>query len=238
MQFFVGTSGYSYKEWKGSFYPSKLSQKEMLTYYAQRFGMVEINNSFYKMPSTDILKSWARQVPDAFRFAFKAPQAITHWKRLKDAAEVTKQFLEVTALLGRRRGPLLFQLPPNFKKDLPRLKAFLAGLGKKVQAAFEFRHPSWFDDAVYDCLRARGCALCIADTDDFTCPVVSTTRWCYARLRRERYTDKDLRNWIKKLESQPGDECFVFFKHEEKGNGPKFAARFIELSDLRAKGKR
>jgi uncharacterized protein YecE (DUF72 family) len=230
MQFFVGTSGYSYPKWKGGFYPLRLPQQEMLRYYSEQFAAVEINNSFYKMPTADALQSSARQVPAEFRFAFKAPQTITHRKRLKDAAPAAKQFLKATGALGRRRGPLLFQLPPNFKKDLPRLETFLAGLRTKAQTSFEFRHPSWFDDEVYACLRARNCALCIADTDDFTCPIVSTARVGYVRLRRTNYTDKDLRRWIKQLGSQPWKECFVFFKHEDTGTGPKFAARFVKLA--------
>jgi uncharacterized protein YecE (DUF72 family) len=230
MQFLVGTSGFSYPKWKGSFYPQKLPQKEMLGYYAQRFAAVEINNSFYRMPSADVLESWAQQVPGSFRFAFKAPQTITHRKRLKDAADATQQFLDVTAVLGSRRGPLLFQVRDNFKKDLPRLAAFLASLGESVQATFEFRHESWFDDDVYRCLRASGCALCIADTDDFTCPTIGTSRWGYVRLRREMYSDKELCDWIKKVRAQSWDEVFVFFKHEDTGTGPKFAAHFLELA--------
>lgn len=236
MRFSVGTSGFSYKEWKGSFYPEKLPQKEMLSYYAQRLAAVEINNSFYAMPKADALESWAQQVPDSFRFAFKAPQTITHHKRLKDAADPAQQFLDATAVLGSRRGPLLFQLPPNLKKDLPRLEGFLASLGDlaslsdKAETAFEFRHASWFDDEVFDCLRANKCALCIADTDDFTCPMASTTRFGYLRLRREAYSDKQLRDWINQIGSQPWDEAFVFFKHEDTCTGPKFAARFLELA--------
>jgi uncharacterized protein YecE (DUF72 family) len=231
MRFVVGTSGYSYPKWKGKFYPAKLPRTEMLSYYAQRFDTVEINNSFRRMPSPEVLESWAQQVPARFRFAFKAPQTITHFKRLKNAADGTRLFLGATATLGRRRGPLLFQLPPNMKVDLPRLETFLARLGNSAEAAFEFRHPNWFDDGVYDCLRAHRCALCIADTEDFTCPLVSTARWGYVRLRREAYTARDLRKWIKQLSSMPWNTCFVFFKHEETGTGPKFAARFLELAD-------
>src|SRR5687768_9710826 len=149
MRFHVGTSGYSYPKWKGGFYPPKLPQSEMLGYYGERLAAVEINSSFYRMPSAHVLEDWAEQVPGTFRFAFKAPQTIRHRKRLKDAADVARQFLDVTAVLGRRRGPLLFQLPPNMKKDLPRLEAFLASLGSSPPAAFEFRHASWFDDDVY-----------------------------------------------------------------------------------------
>jgi uncharacterized protein YecE (DUF72 family) len=235
MRFIVGTSGFSYPAWKGRFYPEKLPQKEMLAYYAQRFAAVEINNSFYRMPSPEILKSWSEQVPRSFRFSFKAPQTITHFKRLKGAAEATRQFLDVTAVLGSRRGPLLFGLPPNFKKDIPRLAAFLASLGKGTRASFEFRHESWFDDEVFRCLRDNDCALCIADADDFTCPIVSTTRWGYVRLRRKRYTAKELGKWIERLRSQKWKEAYIFFKHEETGTGPRFAARFLELAGKQTK---
>ena len=231
MQFFVGTSGYSYKEWKGSFYPEKLPQAQMLPYYAERFAAVEINSSFYRMPSATDLESWAEQVPKGFRFAFKAPQTITHRKRLKNAEEATEFFLQATAALGARRGPLLFQLHPSFKKDLPRLEAFLSTLGKGALAAFEFRHESWFDDEVFDCLRASRCALCVADAEDLpAADLVSTASWGYVRLRRDEYTDASLAQWIKRMKAQGWDQAFVFFKHEDTGAGPKLAARFLELA--------
>ena len=230
MKFFVGTSGYGYKEWKGSFYPEKLPQREMLHYYGERFSTVEINNTAYKMPRASVLESWAGQVPKAFRFVLKAPQTITHFKRLKNAEAPTKDFLKATAALKKQRGPLLFQLPPNFKKDIPRLKAFLRLLGK-TRAAFEFRHESWFDDEVFDCLRAKACALCAVDTDELPCTgPVSTTDWGYVRLRRKSYTARRLAEWVAKLKRQPWKEVFVFFKHEDSGTGPKLARRFMELA--------
>jgi uncharacterized protein YecE (DUF72 family) len=230
-RFFVGTSGYSYKEWKGSFYPEKLPQKEMLSYYAQRFSTVEINNSFYRMPSEDVLESWTAEVPKTFRFAFKAPQTITHRKRLKNAEEETDTFLRATAVLKDRCGPLLFQLPPNLKKDLPRLDTFLRFLGGRPPTAIEFRHASWIDDEVFDCLRANSCALCLADIDDAPAPdLVSTANWGYVRLRRENYTKKQLSEWIKRIQFQEWDDAYVFFKHEETGSGPKFATQFLELA--------
>ena len=186
MRFFVGTSGYSYPEWKGNFYPEKLPQKKMLDYYAQRFSTVEINNTFYRMPKVSDLESWAQQGPDSFRFAFKAPQAITHRKRLKDAEQETDYFLRTTSLMKRRMGPLLFQLPPNFKKDVPRLEAFLSLLRGAKAAVFEFRHESWFEDDVFDYLRSHACALCVADIDDSQrSDLVRTANWGYVRLRRE-----------------------------------------------------
>jgi uncharacterized protein YecE (DUF72 family) len=231
MRFFIGTSGYSYPAWKGSFYPKKLPRKEMLSYYSQRFSTVEINSSFYQMPKASALKAWAWQVPNGFRFALKAPQIITHRKRLKSAARETKSLLRAASALNGRQGPLLFQLPPNFKKDLPRLEAFFDLIGDETRIAFEFRHVSWFDDEVFDCLRSNSCALCVADTDDSPCSVLtSTAGWGYVRLRRERYTDRRLRAWIKSLKSQQWNEAYVFFKHEETGTGPKFAARFLELA--------
>jgi uncharacterized protein YecE (DUF72 family) len=231
MRFFVGTSGYSYKEWKGSFYPEKLPQKEMLSYYAQRFSTVEINNTFYRMPKASVLESWAEQVPDGFRFVLKASQRITHHKRLKGAEDETDYLLRTAAVLKQRQGPMLFQLPPDFKKDLSRLEPFLGLIGDGTRAAFEFRHESWFDDEVFDCLRRNSCALCIADTEDFPCPdCLSTAGWGFVRLRREGYSDESLREWIKRLRSQGWDEAFVFFKHEDAGIGPKLAARFLELA--------
>jgi uncharacterized protein YecE (DUF72 family) len=231
MRFFVGTSGYSYKEWKGSFYPDKLPQKDMLSYYGQRFSTVEINNTFYRMPKSSVLESWAQQVPDGFRFVLKASQRITHQKRLKGAEDETDYLLRTASVLKQRQGPLLFQLPPDFKKDLPRLGAFLGLVRDAAPAAFEFRHESWFDDEVYDCLRTNGCALCVADTDDSpSSDVVSTARWGFVRLRREGYTDEQLGQWVNKLKSQPWDEAYVFFKHEDAGVGPKLAARFLELA--------
>jgi uncharacterized protein YecE (DUF72 family) len=231
MRFFVGTSGYSYKEWKGTFYPEKLPQKEMLSYYAQRFSTVEVNNTFYRMPSVSVVQTWAQQVPDSFRFVLKVPQTITHHKRLKNAEEDTDYLLRTAAELKERQGPLLFQLPPNLKKDLPRLEAFLRFLGNRTPSAFEFRHESWFDDEVFDCLRANSCALCVADTDDFAhADLISTAGWGYMRLRREVYTDESLGEWIEKLRSQDWDEAYVFFRHEDAGTGPKLAARFLELA--------
>lgn len=231
MHLFVGTSGYSYKEWKGAFYPEKLPQKEMLRYYAERFSTVEINNTFYRMPKPSVLESWAQQVPESFRFVLKAPQKITHFQRLKDAEDSTDYFVSTSAALKRRRGPLLFQLPPNLKKDLARLEAFLDLLGAGTQAAFEFRHESWFADDVFESLRRHSCALCIADIDDTPrAELVHTAEWGYLRLRRESYTDEQLREWLGKVRRQNWKEAYVFFKHEDSGTGPKFAARLLELA--------
>jgi uncharacterized protein YecE (DUF72 family) len=231
MQFFVGTSAFSEAKWKGSFYPQKLPQEEMLKYYAEYFNAVEINNTYYRMPTASNLKPWLADVPKGFQFAFKAPQSITHFKRLKDAEEPTQTFLQATAVLGAHRGPLLFGLPPNFKKDLPRLREFLRQLPKGTKAAFEFRHASWFDEEVFDCLRANRCALCVNDGEESPwTDLVHTTDWGYVRLRREAYTDKSLASWIKKLKAQKWRDVYVFFKHEVAGTGPKLAARFLKLA--------
>jgi uncharacterized protein YecE (DUF72 family) len=228
---YVGTSGYSYKEWKGTFYPEKLPQKEMLNYYGQRFSTVEINNTFYQMPKVSVLESWAGQVPNDFQFALKAPQKITHHKQLDNINE-EMHFLQRTAsTLQERLGPLLFQFPPYFKKNLPRLNSFLDLLEDKMQVAVEFRDPSWFDDEVFKLLRNRSCALGLADADDLPkSNLVSTANWGYVRLRRVAYADDDLLSWIERLSSQNWNKAYVFFKHEDAGTGPKLAARFLKLA--------
>jgi uncharacterized protein YecE (DUF72 family) len=231
MQFFVGTSGYAYREWKGRFYPEKLPAKEMLSYYARHFPAVEINASFKRIPSPDTLKSWMSQVPASFQFGLKAPEVITHRRRLKDCREEVRQFLGAAAVLKQRRGPLLFQLPPNFKKDLPRLKDFLKLLGNSARAAIEFRHASWFDAEVFDALRKHRCALCVADAEELpVTDLVATAGWGYVRLRREKYARKDLKNWIERMKSQPWTEVYVFFKHEDTGSGPKLGEQFMALT--------
>ena len=230
MKFFVGTSGYSYKEWKGSFYPAKITPKEMLEYYAQRFSTVEINNSFYRMPRVSDVEAWAAQVPESFRFVLKAPQTITHRKRLKEAGDSTDFLFQTASALKERQGPVLFQLPPNLKKDLPRLETFLELLIGRP-SAFEFRHESWCDDEVAACLRARSCALAVGDTDELPATkIVSTADWGYLRLRRADYSDDELRGWLDKIREQNWREAYVFFKHEDTGTAPRFAARFLELT--------
>jgi len=227
----VGTSGFSYPEWKGNFYPEKLPAKDMLRYYADRFPTVEINNTFYRMPKEELLQAWATQVPDTFTFVIKAPQRITHIKRLNDCGDVLRHLYAVASTLGARLGPLLFQLPPNFKKDVARLQAFLAALPERRRVAFEFRNASWFDDETFDALRAAGVALCVADTgEEPVAPLVPTADFGYLRLRREAFSDDELREWARRIGEQPWTDAFVFLKHEEEGKGPKMAARLIELS--------
>jgi uncharacterized protein YecE (DUF72 family) len=225
----AGTSGFSYKEWKGSFYPEDLPDAEMLRYYAGKLSAVEINNTFYRMPRAEMLSKWTEQVPDGFRFALKASQQITHRKRLKDAADPVAYFFKIAVTLGDRMGPVLFQLPPNFKKDLPRLSDFLAVLPPASRCAFEFRHESWFGEDVFEALRGRGCALCIAEDEELAAPFVATADWGYLRLRRQDYAESDLRDRASKLLAQPWTEAFVFFKHEDEGTGPRLAGQFLKL---------
>jgi uncharacterized protein YecE (DUF72 family) len=230
MNFYVGTSGYSYPKWKGSFYPAKLPAKQMLGFYAARFRTVEINNTFYRPPTPSVLKGWADQVPAEFRFVLKAPQEITHVRRLKDVGELVSSFLEAAGTLGERLGPLLFQLPPNFKKDVPRLRALLALLTPGRRVAMEFRHASWFDDEVLGLLREHQTGLCVADAeDDLEVPFVATTDWGYLRLRRPDYDDAALTAWAARMKAQAWRDCFVFFKHEDAGKGPQMASRLLEL---------
>ena len=230
MRIRAGTSGWSYKEWKGYFYPEKLPAKNMLRYYGERFSTVEVNNTFYRMPNASTLESWAGEVPDGFAFVLKAPKRITHERRLKDVGDTVDYLLRTAVALRPKLGPILVQLPPTMKKDVPRLRDFLALLGSSDRAAFEFRHASWFDDEVYAALRERNAAWCVAETgEEGDPPFVSTADWGYLRLRRVEYTDDDLRSWADRVRSQSWSETFVFFKHEDAGTGPKLAARFMEL---------
>jgi uncharacterized protein YecE (DUF72 family) len=230
MELLVGTSGYSYKEWKGSFYPAKLAADAMLRYYAERFPTVEINNTFHRMPAETVLAHWAGEVPAGFAFTLKAPKYITHIRRLKDAGESTAELLRRAAALGPKLGPLLFQLPPFLKKDLALLGDFLGALGPGRQIAFEFRHPTWRDDAVHELLRAHDAMLCAADTDEGDSPpLVATSKRGYLRLRRTAYGDPELAEWAGRVAAQPWERAYVYFKHEDEGLGPKFAARFAEL---------
>jgi uncharacterized protein YecE (DUF72 family) len=228
--FHIGTSGYAYKEWKGKFYPEDLPAKQMLRYYGERFNAVEANNTFYRMPKAEVLESWAQEVPAEFRFVIKAPQSITYFKRLKNAGEPLAYLLKTISVLQDRLGPILFLLPPNFKKDLPRLREFLSLLPREQRAAFEFRHASWFDQEVFDLLREHQSAVCLAEDDDgMDAPFVSTANWGYVRLRMVDYSDADLKKWIKRIQAQDWRDVFVFFKHEDEATGPVFAKRMQEL---------
>ncbi|HET8645010.1 MAG TPA: DUF72 domain-containing protein [Vicinamibacteria bacterium] len=231
MRLLAGTSGFAYKEWKGSFYPSGLKDAQMLPFYASRFPAVEINNTFYRMPARELLDKWAAETPPDFTFVLKAPQRITHQGRLRNEGDPLGKFLQTAEAMGARLGPLLFQLPPFFKKDLERLRAFLALLPGDRRAAFEFRHESWADEEVHAALRERGAALCVADTDEDEqpAPIVATASWGYLRLRRTAYPGDMLRAWAARIRAQPWSEVFVFFKHEEKGTGPALAREFMEV---------
>ena len=226
----VGTSGYNYPEWRGSFYPEKMKPADMLPFYAAAFDSVEINYTFYRMPNAKTIEGWAGATPQDFRFVLKAPKRITHEKRLKDFGDTLAVFVRLASALDDRLGPLLFQLPPNLKKDLPRLEAFLDELPDTAKAAFEFRHESWFDEDVLAALRARGAALCIADSEKISAPVVQTAAFSYFRLRDEGYQDADIAGWAEKVrEASKSGEVYVFFKHEESGKGPAFAKQLREL---------
>jgi uncharacterized protein YecE (DUF72 family) len=236
MKIFVGTSGYGYKEWKGKFYPDRISPKEMLRFYAERLTAVEINNTFYHMPTEGVLTSWAEQVPEDFVFALKAPQIITHLKRLRDVGGETEYLFRTLPVLERKLGPVLFHFPKSFHANRPRLKDFLALIPGNISCAFEFRSPSWLEVEILDLLRERGCSLCTADTDENPAnEIIPTAPWGYLRLRRSDYTDADLSQWLDKILSQKWEKAFVFFKHEEEAKGPEMAIRFRELTDSRVK---
>jgi uncharacterized protein YecE (DUF72 family) len=199
----------------------------MLGYYAEHLPTVEINNTFYRMPAPEMLRKWADETPTTFRFALKSPRRITHERRLVDVADSLTSLFTAAGALGEKLGPVLFQLPPNFKKDVPRLDAFLAGLPPGARAALEFRHESWFAPDVFDVLRARRAALCIAEDEDLATPLEATTDWGYLRLRRQDYGDAEVAAWAGRLRAQPWAEAYVFFKHEDEGKGPKLAAQLI-----------
>ncbi len=226
----VGTSGYNYAEWKGSVYPDKLSSKKMLPFYSARLSTVEINYTFYRMPTERLLAGWSEVTPDHFRFTLKAPRRITHDARLRRCEDITSAFCGAAQTLGPKLGVLLFQLPPSFKKDLAVLDDFLAMLSPAVCAAFEFRHVSWHDPEMFERLRARGLALCVADSERLKTPDEITADYAYFRLRDEGYQPSDLVRWAETVATSTTScrEVFVYFKHEDQGKGPEFARLFIE----------
>ena len=226
----VGTSGYNYPEWKGTFYPEKLPAAKMLPYYSERFPTVEINYTFYRAPNEKILEGWNKATPERFKLTLKAPKRITHDARLRECGDRVRQFLETAATLGPKLGALLFQLPPNLKKDLALFDAFLDSFPPRVCAAFEIRHPSWLDEEVYARLRARNLALCVADSEKLSTPVEMTADYGYFRLRDEGYTADDIGRWADVIQDKAGacGEVFVYFKHEESGKGPEFARLLME----------
>ena len=227
----IGTSGYNYPEWRGNFYPEKFPATKMLPYYAERFSTVEINYTFYRMPSAKTIAGWDAETPAGFTFALKAPKRITHDARLKDVDEPLRYFLDAARPLGPKLGPLLFQLPPFFKQDLGRLSDLLVLLPAGLRCAFEFRHGSWFADPVYERLRARNAALCIADTEKGTTPLVATADFGYFRLRDEGYSTDDLKEWSRTVRRLGAGwrDSFIYFKHEESGIGPTLARELRAL---------
>ncbi len=226
----VGTSGWSYKHWKGTFYPSDIRADDMLRHYATRLPTVEINNSFYRMPNEKGLLEWAAHVPAEFRFVLKASRRITHINRLTDEDGSLAYFLRTANVLGDRLGPTLFQCPPSLRKDVGRLRDFLALVPRTWRAALEFRHASWFDDEVYEALRAHDAALVTVDDDEGSTPLVPTASWGYLRLRRTEYTDDELQAWVERIGNQPWHETFVFLKHDEESvAGPAAAVKMREM---------
>jgi uncharacterized protein YecE (DUF72 family) len=222
----IGTSGYNYPEWKGSFYPSDLPTAKMLPYYAERFPTVEINYTFYRMPNEKLLSGWAAQTPTPYKLTLKAPRRITHDNRLRNCGDLVRGFCQTAGTLGDKLGALLFQLPPNLKKDLTVFDAFLEDLPPKVCGAFEFRNASWLDEEVFDRLARRGLALCIADSEKMSTPVKITADYAYFRLRDEGYTPDDIARWADTITGATADcrDVFVYFKHEEQGKGPELGA--------------
>jgi uncharacterized protein YecE (DUF72 family) len=224
MRYLIGTSGYNYPEWRGSFYPEKFPTSKMLTYYAERFNTVEVNYTFYRIPTPALLDGWARGTPDAFTFTLKAPRRITHDAKLQRVEDLTQTFCKTATTLGSKLGVLLFQLPPTLKRDDAVFESFLDTIPEGTRAAFEFRHASWHDAAVFEALRRRNLALCIADSEKMSTPVVQTADYSYFRLRDEGYQPADIERWGTTISQADGiRDAYVYFKHEEQGKGPEFA---------------
>jgi uncharacterized protein YecE (DUF72 family) len=229
----VGTSGYAYPEWVGPFYPEDLPHDDWLRYYATRLGAVEINNSFYRVPRTSVVEGWRDAVGDDFRIVLKVTRRVTHFARLKPGSQETMGWMwRAAEALGERRGPLLFQLPPNMRADLERLDAFLGGLPGEARPAFEFRHASWAEAGVADVLARHGAAWCMTDDGPGAlpadAPLPRTAPFGYLRLRRQGYDEATLDAWAERVRAAGWDECYAFFKHEDEGAGPALAARFAE----------
>jgi len=230
VKFWIGTSGFQYAEWKGNFYPEDLPAAKMLPFYAERLATTEINYTFHRIPAAKTIDNWKQLTPEKFRSSLKAPQIITRFAKLRDCADTPRYSYDVVSALEAKLGPVLFQLPPNFKKDTFVLGDFVNGLPGGIRAAFEFRHESWFDEEVFDLLKATKTALCIADSEKLTAPKVSTANWGYLRLRREDYSKIDIEHWVEFVRAQHGwDDVFIYFKHEEAGIGPKLAAQMMAL---------
>ena len=231
MTHWIGTSGFQYPEWKGSFYPEEMPASKMLSFYSERFTSTEVNYTFRRIPAAKTIAAWSAATPTRFKFAFKAPQRITHFAKLRDCAEFLKIFQAAIAPADAKLGPVLFQLPPSFKKDAEVLSAFVREIPTEMRAAFEFRHQSWFDDSIFQILRGANSALCIAENEEFLTPSVATADFGYLRLRREDYTLANLRKWAGWIGDQEKHwpEAFIYFKHEERAVGPKFANKMAAL---------
>ncbi|MBV9010051.1 MAG: DUF72 domain-containing protein [Verrucomicrobia bacterium] len=229
MKYWIGTSGFQYSEWKGTFYPADLHASRMLPYYAEQFATTEINYTFHRIPAPTTIENWCKLTPANFRFALKAPQKVTHFAKLRRCDDTIDYFYDVICGLGERLGPILFQLPPSLKKDTALLGAFVECLPASMRAAFEFRHASWLDDEVFAVLRRANACLCIADSEKLSTPALQTSNWGYLRLRREDYQDADVLRWCDLLNelSASWSEAFIYFKHEESGRGPKLATQMI-----------
>jgi uncharacterized protein YecE (DUF72 family) len=225
----IGTSGFSYREWLGKFYPAKLSATGMLAFYATRMPTVEINYTFRRMPRPAMLTGWTAKTPPEFRFALKAPELITHRKRLHDTGADVDRFAGAAAHLGERLGPVLFQLGPDFKRDVPLLRDFIGQIGGRIPTAFEFRNRSWFIDEVLSALRDAGAALCIAESEKLSTPIERTAPFVYVRLRKPGYDDATLAEWAGRIAGLAGDgaDAYVYFKHEL--DAPDYAARLAGL---------
>lgn len=232
MKLWVGTSGFQYPEWKGKFYPEKMPTSKMLAHYATHFSSTEVNYTFRRIPSEKTIVNWSSLTPPQFRFSFKAPQRVTHFAKLRGSREILTIFAQALSPAGEKQGPILFQLPPTFTKEVAVLRDFLVELPMGLRAAFEFRHASWFDDAVFDALRTANAALCLAENEELATPGVVTADFGYLRLRREDYTAPQIRKWAKFAAKQKSrwSDAFVYFKHEEKAVGPRFAHQFLEAS--------
>jgi uncharacterized protein YecE (DUF72 family) len=231
MNIWVGTSGFQYAEWKGTFYPEDLSTAKMLPYYAERLSTTEINYTFRRIPSAKSIQAWWDATPERFKFSLKAPQKVTHFAKLRNCGDTLRYFYQVISDLEAKLGVVLFQLPPAFKKDAPLLGAFLDEIPPGMRAAFEFRHASWFDDEIYALLKNKNIALCLADSENLATPIVATADYGYLRLRREDYQAADVARWAETINTQKDvwSDAFVYFKHEESGIGPKLATQLMGL---------
>ncbi len=233
MNLWIGTSGFQYAEWKGTFYPEKMPTAKMLPYYAERLSTTEINYSFHRIPSAKTIEGWYKATPERFKFSLKAPQKVTHWAKLKNCGDTMRFFHQVITDLEGKLGPVLFQLPPTLKKDAALLDAFLADIPDGMRCAFEFRDASWFDDEIYALLKTKNLALCIADSEKLATPKVATADYGYLRLRREDYQDADVARWAEAVNAYANEwsDAFAYFKHEDSGIGPKLAMQMMERLD-------